>query len=138
MFEKHFVYNADTGEIRRVTRRNSNGSLDKDGYLIIKFFGRQIKAHRLAWYLHYGHWPINVIDHINGKRADNRICNLRDVTQKENVVSTKRKPNIETKVVGVYIDRTKGLKKKFATKIEGRTYRFYSIKDAIIRKYETI
>lgn len=27
----------------------------------------------------------NIIDHINGIRHDNRICNLRNVTQKENV-----------------------------------------------------
>lgn len=40
-------------------------------------------AHRVVWYLHHGYWPEN-IDHINGIRTDNRICNLREVTHEEN------------------------------------------------------
>ena len=45
---KHFTYNPDTGIITRNDRSNSNGSYDKDGYLIIKVKTRQIKAHRIA------------------------------------------------------------------------------------------
>ena len=41
-------------------------------------------AHRLAWLFHYGEWPENHIDHINGDRSDNRICNLREATVKQN------------------------------------------------------
>jgi hypothetical protein len=43
-----------------------------------------ITAHRLAWYLHYGHLPINQIDHIDGVRSNNKIDNLRDVTCQQN------------------------------------------------------
>lgn len=41
-------------------------------------------AHRLAWLYEFGAWPKHQIDHINGKRADNRICNLRDVSHEIN------------------------------------------------------
>lgn len=41
-------------------------------------------AHRIAWTLYYGEWPANQIDHINGVRTDNRVENLRVVTNQEN------------------------------------------------------
>lgn len=40
-------------------------------------------AHRVVWFLCKGYWP-DTIDHINGVRTDNRIENLRDVTQEQN------------------------------------------------------
>jgi hypothetical protein len=43
-----------------------------------------ISSHRLAWYLHYGSLPNNSIDHIDGNRSNNKIDNLRDVTNQQN------------------------------------------------------
>ena len=34
--------------------------------------------------LYYKAWPDGEIDHINGDRADNRICNLRVVSKQQN------------------------------------------------------
>lgn len=48
------------------------------GYVIINFDRMTIGAHRLAWFIVHGRWPV-LIDHINGIRDDNRIANLRDV-----------------------------------------------------------
>lgn len=45
---------------------------------------RDYLAHRLAWLLHYGEWPSDLIDHINGDSTDNRIANLRDCSHAEN------------------------------------------------------
>lgn len=64
------------------TGRYAGGA--KDGYVIIRVFGRNFPAHRLAWLLHTGEWPTGVVDHINRNRADNRASNLRDVTPTEN------------------------------------------------------
>ena len=72
---KHFKYNKD-GTITRDDRKNSLGSYDKDGYLILKIKGKQFKAHRIAWLLNYGEFPKGEIDHINRCRTDNRIENL--------------------------------------------------------------
>lgn len=128
-------YCSETGIIQRTDRKNSCGSIDHYGYLILKIKKNQFKAHRLAWFLHYGEMPINVIDHINGIKTDNRISNLRDVSQYINILNTHREPNKLTNVVGVYIDKTKGLNKKYATKIKGKTFRFYSIEEAV--KYKS-
>ena len=61
------------------------------GYSVIHIGGRVHRAHRLAWLYVYGEWP-KIIDHINGDRADNRIKNLRNVTQIENMQNLKRAP----------------------------------------------
>lgn len=35
-----------------------------------------MKGHHVCWFLHYGEWPTNQLDHDNRNRTDNRICNL--------------------------------------------------------------
>lgn len=60
-----------------------------------------VKAHRVAWAIYYGEWP-EVIDHINGDPADNRIANLRDITQAENLTNLARRSDNKSGVTGVY------------------------------------
>jgi hypothetical protein len=133
---ENFIYHSN-GSITRNDRKNSNGSYDKDGYLIIKVKGKQFKAHRIAYLLNYRRFPIGEIDHINRDRKDNRIENLRVVSRKANIDNTIKKPNKNTGVVGVYIDNTNGLKKKFATNINGKTLRFMTLQEALNRKQES-
>lgn len=134
--KSHFHYYPDTGEIVRDDRKNSNGSLDKDGYLILKIKGKQHKAHRVAWLLYYGSFPQKEIDHINRKRTDNRICNLREATRLQNVLNTTRKPSPSTGICGIYITNAKGLKKKYTVSLKGKHFRFYTIEEAIKFKNE--
>ena len=60
------------------------GSKTQNGYITIVLNQRRFLAHRLAWAYVYGTFPEGVVDHINRIKEDNRICNLRSVTQKEN------------------------------------------------------
>lgn len=53
-------------------------------YIKIMVNKKNYYAHRVCWYLHYGSFPTKQIDHINGVRHDNRICNLREATDGEN------------------------------------------------------
>lgn len=55
-----------------------------DGYLCITVCSRKHQAHRLAWLYVYGSWPKDQLDHVNRIRSDNRIYNLREVTNKQN------------------------------------------------------
>jgi hypothetical protein len=48
-----------------------------NGYLYIRIGVREYRAHRLAWLIVTGEWPKQELDHINGRRDDNRFCNLR-------------------------------------------------------------
>ena len=64
------------------------------GHREIEVKGKQYKAHRLIWLYVYEKFPDGHIDHINGDPLDNRIENLRDVTQQENNKNAcKRKDN---------------------------------------------
>jgi hypothetical protein len=80
---KDIKYNSETGEFF-INDIKINNSKDDNGYIRIMVNSKRYKASRLAWLLFYGKEPQNLIDHINGIRSDNRICNLRDVTNSEN------------------------------------------------------
>lgn len=137
-YEKYILNNFkyENGTITRSDRKNSNGSLDKDGYLIIKVKGKQFKAHRIVWLLNYGVFPKNEIDHINRNKLDNRIENLRESNRLQQNKNKDFQPNKNTNVIGIYIDNTKGLKKKYAFKSKNKTYRFYTLEEAIKNKKE--
>ena len=76
---------------RRVRVGGKAGSYDKDGYVKIKIDKKDYRAHRLAWLYIHGCWPTDQIDHINRIKDDNRIENLRDVTQQQQQFNTKAK-----------------------------------------------
>lgn len=60
------------------------GTLHHSGYIHIRIGKHKYLAHRLAWLYVYGEFPKDMLDHINGIRDDNRICNLRGATHSEN------------------------------------------------------
>ena len=76
-------YDPETGVFSRSTGKKKVGCTKPDGYIAIYIKDRVYLAHRVAWLYVYGVWP-NFIDHINQKRTDNRIVNLRSVSQAEN------------------------------------------------------
>jgi hypothetical protein len=65
--------------------------------------------HRLAWLYVTGAWPKKHLDHINGDRADNRFCNLREADDAANNQNRKRANKCSlTGVLGVtYCKQTK-------------------------------
>ena len=89
-------YEPDTGLFRwavggRGFRKNETaGSVTSCGYRQIGIGFKVYRAHRLAWFLTHGTWPIGEIDHINGDPLDNRLINLRDVDRSTNAQNQHR------------------------------------------------
>ena len=86
-----FQYNAQEGALYWRKRHNSQidltkpaGWLNKNGYHGMTVDGVRYRRHRLIWC--YFNGPIGAleIDHINGKKGDDRIENLRIATRSQN------------------------------------------------------
>ena len=79
------------------------GYVQRDGYVAISINGVQYKAHRLAWLYLYGNFPPHHIDHINMKKDDNRINNLREATRSQNYMNREVYSNNKLGVKGVHM-----------------------------------
>lgn len=60
------------------------------GYILVGFNGREYGAHRLIWLWWHGREANGYIDHIDMDRSNNRIENLRECTQSQNLANTRR------------------------------------------------
>lgn len=56
----------------------------------IKINGQAHLAHRLAWLITNGSWPSRLIDHRDGVTTNNRIDNLRDVSNSVNLQNQRK------------------------------------------------
>ena len=74
---------------------------DGKGYMQGSINDRMYFAHRIIWAVVHGEWPSEQIDHINGIRDDNRIVNLRCVSNAENGKNQKIPSNNTSGHVGV-------------------------------------
>jgi hypothetical protein len=107
--EKGITYNPETGEVigmkGNVITRKTNGYISIALYDNKKIY--QLYGHQFAYYITYGE-VVDSIDHINGIKDDNRICNLRSVTHQQNSFNIK-------KAKGYYWDK---LKNKWHSQIQ--------------------
>jgi hypothetical protein len=64
---------------------------------------KNLNYHWAVWAWHHGQFPTKQIDHLNGNGFDNRIENLREVSQSENMrnMAYPWKPNADTGLPGV-------------------------------------
>lgn len=99
------LFTYDNGNLYWKKSGKKAGTPRKEGYIVIQLNNTQYYAHRLIWSLLNGEIPNDRhIDHINRNKSDNRIENLRLVTNRENALN-KEKKNSNTGVYGVSKDR---------------------------------
>jgi hypothetical protein len=109
VIKEALIYTPETGELRwrvgpavQVKAGSIAGTRHRLGYICVVLKGRRYLAHRLAWLLEKGAWPLAQIDHRDRDRANNRISNLRDVpgrVNKQNMVNAQS--NNKTGSLGV-------------------------------------
>lgn len=76
---------------------------DSGGYRVGRIQDMMFRAHRVAWAIVHGVWPVegHDVDHINGAPGDNRLCNLRSVPHQVNNQNNRRPTNNSSGHVGV-------------------------------------
>lgn len=68
--------------------------------------------HRYIWLYVHGKWPDGVIDHIDGNAMNNRLDNLRDVSQHVNTQNNRKaRSNNRSGFLGVHFDKNRNLYK---------------------------
>ena len=89
-----FRYDPLSGVVYRLmrdgTEKRASFYAKRQGRNRVTFKSQKMYAYRVAWLLHYGQWPSREIDHINGDTADDRLCNLRDVSREVNQENFRR------------------------------------------------
>lgn len=110
--KKLLKYSKKTGQFTWKVKRSNKvkagdvaGTIDHEGYVKIRIFEKEYRAARLAWLFVNKNWPKYNVDHINGIKTDNRIENLRDVSQRENCQN--RNYHRNGKLVGAIKKRSK-------------------------------
>jgi hypothetical protein len=118
-----FKYDPVTGNISKGNRLCK--SVSGSGYKRVEFGGNHYYQHRLAWFLYTGNWPKGIIDHINGNKSDNRICNLRDTNQSVNVSNKTAR--------GYFWDKSRG---KWRSQFQGKQVGYFDCEDMAKLAYE--
>lgn len=104
-FEGRFSIDIEAGLIRN----NFTGKIythpNNKGYIDIGFnvlgTSQHVLAHRVIWWAAIGPIPDHLmINHINGIKTDNRLCNLEVVTNQENVLHAFRTGLIDASKIG--------------------------------------
>ena len=102
----------NNGDLCWRTDRGSNklkglkaGSVDSNGYVLIKLNGKKHRAHRIVLEIYNGPIPCKMeIDHINHVKTDNRIENLRLVDHVTNGRNKSQYGNNKSGATGVSWD----------------------------------
>ena len=106
--KRNYTYDATRGVVvNRKLNRVVKGSVNGKGYMLTRLrIGGQhphIQLHHMVWAVVHGRFPTQ-IDHINCDKTDNRMENLREVSDAENCENRIRpwRPNARTGLPGVY------------------------------------
>jgi len=111
---EYLSYDPESGIMRWIKPRQKIkvgaevGSFDAKGYRQMGFMGRVVKVHRIAWFLYYGTWPIE-IDHWDTNKANNAIYNLRDIDHQTNIENRIRSyANNKLGLLGASFEKDRG------------------------------
>ena len=142
------TYDAETGVFTRIKSVNRAGRRVSDktnssGYLHFCIDYKIYLQHRVAWLYAYGEFPDGHLDHINRIKTDNRLCNLRIVTEFENCQnSTPIKNNLYPNVHWMAKKKSYRVKVKSAGKAYVRFFKSFEdakkCSDEMRKKYKPL
>jgi len=102
-------YDENTGVFTWIKNNKIAGTVDKKSksrsYIKIGINGSCYKAHRIAWYYFYGKESTLQLDHKDHNGLNNKINNLREVTNQENLRNTNIFNTNTSGVLGVRLNK---------------------------------
>ncbi len=110
-----FTYSPDTGILVRAKKVKGGVnagdevglSVNSAGYKQVTINGKSYLLHRIIWLYVNGSLPVEIMDHINRDKTDNRICNLRLVSKRENNINQGLRKDNTTGYKGVSYSKSK-------------------------------
>jgi hypothetical protein len=140
---EHFVSDRDWRWWNRRFAGKSAGATHSAGYLVIGIkIGsarrRQLKVQRIVFALANGRWPIDRLDHEDRNRANNKIGNLREATDSQNMQNRSLDSRNQSGVTGVSFHKSSS---KWRADIQVDGHRRYlsgfdTFKDACIARFD--
>ena len=127
--QRNYSYDPERGLlVNRKTGRAVKG-ISKTGKNYHRFGFRHqgkmkfLNYHWAVWAWHHGRFPEKQIDHVNGVETDNRIQNLREVSQSENNYNMLHdwRPNKDTGLPGVSPNGNR----QYKTRMHGKFFHFH-------------
>lgn len=94
--------------------------LEPSGYRAGGIFRNSVKAHRVAFAIYHGRWPVGEIDHADRDPGNNRISNLREATSTQNKINQNLRADNTTGFRGVSYVKTGKRLKRWTAKIGGK------------------
>jgi hypothetical protein len=113
---RDYTYDPDTGVIYRQGKKTGARKGDRSyrrieirksdpNYLTVIC---ECLAHQVAWFLTYGEWTMQEIDHIDGNGDNNKLNNLRLATRSENQCNRKKgTAKTSSQYKGVYCNKNR-------------------------------
>lgn len=95
------AHNAAKWNARFAGREAINSAGSSHGYLDGAILGIGVLAHRVAFAITHGRWPVGV-DHIDGDKRNNRLDNLREADQAENTLNCKIRSDNPSGAAGIW------------------------------------
>lgn len=136
--QRELSYDPLTGIfIRLGTGAEAGGTKASHGYRAISVKGKLQLAHRLAWMYVHGRWPEGVIDHINGDKHDNRLSNLRDVSQSENNANARASKRSRSGNRGVFLHPNGKWRAQVTRKRKATSLGYFEKLEDAVAAYET-
>lgn len=87
---EHLVYDPEEGDFTWIkalsnaaAKLTRAGTINSQGYHVIRIDGRLYRRGRLAYFYMTGEWP-DEIDHIDGRQWNDKWINLRNATSQQN------------------------------------------------------